>query len=63
MPNEISSPAEPEAGILDGVFSALADPVRRSFLERLDGEDLLVSQLAEPFSISLQRSPGTSRCW
>ena len=54
MPNEISSPAEPEAGILDGVFSALADPVRRSILERLDGEDLLVSQLAEPFSISLQ---------
>ena len=54
MPNEISSPAEPEAAILDSVFSALADPVRRSILERLDGEDLLVSQLAEPFSISLQ---------
>ena len=54
MSNEISSPAEPEAAILDSVFSALADPVRRSILERLDGEDLLVSQLAEPFSISLQ---------
>ena len=54
MPNEIPSPAEPEAAILDRVFSALADPVRRSILERLDGEDLPVSQLAEPFSISLQ---------
>lgn len=54
MPNAISSPAEPEPAILDSVFSALADPVRRSILKRLDGEDLLVSQLAEPFSISLQ---------
>ena len=54
MPDAISTPAEPEATILDSVFSALADPVRRSILERLDGEDLLVSQLAEPFSISLQ---------
>ena len=54
MPNAISSPAEPESAILDSVFSAFADPVRRSILERLDGEDLLVSQLAEPFSISLQ---------
>src|SRR6516162_4433169 len=43
-----------EAETLDCVFSALSDPVRRSILERLDGEDLLVSQLAEPFSISLQ---------
>jgi DNA-binding transcriptional ArsR family regulator len=42
----------PEA--LDRVFSALSDPVRRAILERLDGEDLLVSQLAEPFAISLQ---------
>jgi len=44
--------SDPEA--LDRVFSALADPVRRAILERLDGQDLLVSQLAEPFSISLQ---------
>jgi DNA-binding transcriptional ArsR family regulator len=39
---------------LDRVFSALSDPVRRAILERLDGEDLLVSELAEPFAISLQ---------
>lgn len=39
---------------LDLVFGALADPVRRAILERLDGEALLVSELAAPFDISLQ---------
>jgi len=39
---------------LDLVFAALADPVRRAILERLDGRELLVSELAEPFRISLQ---------
>ena len=39
---------------LDLVFGALADPVRRAILARLDGADLLVSELAEPFAISLQ---------
>ena len=39
---------------LDLVFGALADPVRRAILARLDGEDLLVTELAEPFAISLQ---------
>ncbi len=43
----------PEAR-LDLVFAALADPVRRSILERLDGNPFLVSELAEPFNISLQ---------
>jgi DNA-binding transcriptional ArsR family regulator len=47
--------AEPrEAEALDRVFSALSDPVRRAILERLDGKNLLVSQLADPFAISLQ---------
>lgn len=45
---------EDESSILDPVFSALADPVRRNILRRLDGEDLLVSELARPFRISLQ---------
>lgn len=45
---------EPEAEALDRVFAALADPVRREILGRLDGADLLVSELAEPFDISLQ---------
>ena len=39
---------------LDEVFSALADPVRRSILERLDGHALLVSELAAAYEISLQ---------
>jgi DNA-binding transcriptional ArsR family regulator len=39
---------------LDRVFSALSDPVRRAILERLDGKDFLVSELAQPFAISLQ---------
>jgi len=43
-----------ESERLDLVFSALADPVRRAILEQLDGKDLLVSEIAEPFDISLQ---------
>jgi len=48
------TPEEPDPAILDRVFAALADPVRRAILRRLDGRDLLVSELAEPFAISLQ---------
>lgn len=43
-----------ETDRLDAVFFALSDPVRRRILERLDGEALLVSELAQPFDISLQ---------
>ncbi len=39
---------------LDRVFFALSDPVRRAILQRLDGGPALVSELAEPFAISLQ---------
>lgn len=39
---------------LDAIFLALSDPVRRRILERLDGQALLVSELAAPFDISLQ---------
>ena len=39
---------------LDAVFFALSDPVRRRILDRLDGQALLVSELAAPFDISLQ---------
>jgi DNA-binding transcriptional ArsR family regulator len=53
-PSERHGAAASEAEALDCVFSALSDPVRRAILERLDGEDLLVSELAEPFAISLQ---------
>jgi len=53
-PSETHQAAAGEVEALDRVFSALSDPVRRAILERLDGEDLLVSELAEPFAISLQ---------
>lgn len=43
---------------LDQVFFALSDPIRREILERLDGQALLVSELAASFDISLQ---GVSR--
>jgi DNA-binding transcriptional ArsR family regulator len=52
--SEVQEAAAPGAEALDRVFSALSDPVRRAILERLDGEDFLVSELAEPFAISLQ---------
>jgi len=38
---------------LDAVFGALSDATRRSILAQLAGGPKLVSQLAEPFSISL----------
>ena len=43
-----------EESVLDAVFFALSDPIRRRILERLDEQPLLVSELAEPFAISLQ---------
>ncbi len=43
-----------ESALLDRVFFALSDPVRRAILQRLDAGALLVSELAAPFEISLQ---------
>lgn len=40
--------------LLDSVFSALADPVRRSILVQLQAGPLLVTELAAPFEISIQ---------
>jgi DNA-binding transcriptional ArsR family regulator len=45
---------DPHEELLDRVFFALSDPVRRAILERLGEEKLLVSELAAPFDISLQ---------
>ncbi|HLY79593.1 MAG TPA: metalloregulator ArsR/SmtB family transcription factor [Caulobacteraceae bacterium] len=39
--------------MLDSVFHALADPARRTMLERLTRGPASVSELAEPFSMSL----------
>lgn len=43
---------------LSTIFAALADPTRRAILARLSEGDATVSELAEPFSISL---PAISR--
>jgi DNA-binding transcriptional ArsR family regulator len=49
--DEVDDPGEE---LLDRVFFALSDPVRRAILERVSEEALLVSELAAPFEISLQ---------
>ena len=38
---------------LDSTFAALADPTRRAILERLARGEASVSELAEPFDVSL----------
>lgn len=45
---------EEEEALLDRVFFALSDPVRRAIMTRLGEAELLVSELAAPFDISLQ---------
>lgn len=39
---------------LDAVFGALADPTRRAILSRLREGEASVSEVAEPFAVSLQ---------
>src|SRR5262249_30961493 len=46
--------ADPDEALLDRVFFALSDPVRRAILQRLGDGALLVSELAAPFDISFQ---------
>jgi len=38
---------------LDATFSALSDPTRRAILSRLALDDLTVTQIAEPYEMSL----------
>jgi DNA-binding transcriptional ArsR family regulator len=45
---------DPHEELLDRVFFALSDPVRRAILKRLGKSHLLVSEVAAPFDISLQ---------
>ena len=55
LPEFSAGPSErSEDELLDAVFFALSDPIRRAILARLGEEALLVSQLAEPFDVSLQ---------
>jgi DNA-binding transcriptional ArsR family regulator len=39
---------------LDRTFAALADPTRRAILERLSHGEATVTELAEPFPVSVQ---------
>jgi DNA-binding transcriptional ArsR family regulator len=41
------------AARLDAVFAALADPTRRAIIERLSRSEARVTELAEPFDMSL----------
>ena len=52
-PSAAATPPDEEARLSE-VFGALSDPVRRAILVKLDGSDLLVSEVAAPFDISLQ---------
>ncbi|MGB0652650.1 MAG: ArsR/SmtB family transcription factor [Thermoplasmatota archaeon] len=42
-----------QAAVLDDCFAALADPTRRAMLQRLAAGDATVSELAQPFEVSL----------
>ena len=53
----VSTPAQQqlaEEALLDNVFFALSDPIRRGILDRLGEGSLLVSEIAAPYDISLQ---------
>lgn len=50
----VETAEDPGEELLNRVFFALSDPVRRTILERVGEEALLVSELAAPFDISLQ---------
>lgn len=58
VPRRSTDADSPGAGanpdVLDAVFFALSDPVRRAILRRLEDRSLLVSELSAPFDISLQ---------
>ena len=49
---------DPHQELLDRVFFALSDPVRRAILKRLGQGHQLVSEVAAPFDISLQAASG-----
>jgi DNA-binding transcriptional ArsR family regulator len=45
--------AASRAARLDAVFAALADPTRRAIIERLSRSEARVTEIAEPFPMSL----------
>lgn len=42
-----------QSGVLDTIFYALSDPIRRAILERLSEGTAKVTELAKPFTVSL----------
>lgn len=48
-----SEPIGALSATLDGTFFALSDPTRRSILERLGSGSATISELAEPFGLTL----------
>jgi len=48
---------------IDRTLSALADPTRRGILERLGRGNATITELAEPFGISLTGCKSTCGCW
>ena len=50
----MNAPFTDDQDSLNHVFAALSDPVRREILGMLDGDDLLVGEIAKPFDISIQ---------
>jgi len=53
MPTVAAAPHPAEGQRLDRVFAALADPTRRAILDRLARGPSSISELAEPFTMSL----------
>jgi DNA-binding transcriptional ArsR family regulator len=58
LTNWLSNNMVTETETLDSTFAALADPTRRAILTRLARGDASVTELAEPFQVSL---PAISR--
>jgi DNA-binding transcriptional ArsR family regulator len=50
---EARQEAASRAARLDAVFAALADPTRRAIIERLSHSEARVTEIAEPFPMSL----------
>jgi len=45
---------EPAVDLLSPIFAALADPTRRNMITRLSRGDATVTELAEPYEMSIQ---------
>ena len=50
---EVRKDAASRTARLDAVFAALADPTRRAIIERLSRSEARVTEIAEPFDMSL----------